>query len=291
MCGEIHIKRRYGFTLIELLVVIAIIAILIGMLLPAIQKVREAASRAQCQNNLKQIGLACHSFESVYQHFPPQNSEGQLWEVRILPYIEQANVYQVYLNSKGYYYDHDPYSISAIPIRLYYCPSDPRPYPITFTDLIGYSGVVGTDYVAIEGVSGDAKNNDLGIINDALTVRVTDITDGTSNTVMVGERPPAGGVGTWSSISVIMSSSFAAGQYPFNATDSNGNPCPAPPYYFGGGPLNVNNPCSINQMWSNHTGGANFAMGDGSVRFISYSASALVPALTTYNGGEVITVP
>src|ERR1700691_3767874 len=103
-------SRRPGFTLIELLVVIAIIAVLIGLLLPAVQKVREAANRTQCQNNLKQLALACMNYEGVYHNFPPAltgyynpSVAPVNWATYLLPYIEQGNLYNQYDFTKGYW--------------------------------------------------------------------------------------------------------------------------------------------------------------------------------------------
>lgn len=117
--------RRAGFTLIELLVVIAIIAVLIALLLPAVQQAREAARRSQCQNNLKQMGLALHNFHDTYGTLPPVDlaDQGVTWAVLILPYLEQANLYNLWNIQRSYYASTNP--AQAVQLPVYSCPSDP----------------------------------------------------------------------------------------------------------------------------------------------------------------------
>ncbi|MGE3804998.1 MAG: DUF1559 domain-containing protein, partial [Gemmataceae bacterium] len=224
------LARRGAFTLIELLVVIAIIGILIALLLPAVQKVREAANRARCQNNLKQIALACHAYHDAQQTLPMNslmstnftNDRNWSWLARILPYVEQDNLYkQGNINTN---------TLSASPafcatkVRIYFCPSDngqqlgPRsdeynvaPLPVELTN---YKGVLGGNWGKGDGTAGewnggswgtdarwihaslDGKFNGLdhsdGIFtrrnypNANITRNLTQVTDGTSNTLMVG---------------------------------------------------------------------------------------------------------
>jgi prepilin-type N-terminal cleavage/methylation domain-containing protein len=189
-------RRGRGFTLIELLVVIAIIAVLIGLLLPAVQKVREAAARVKCQNNLKQMGLACHNYESSNGTFPPggaypaMNTLADSYSVhaRILPYVEQASLYQLVDLSKA---ATDQPTVTGQRIAVYVCPSEindvprastPPRYPMT------YGANVGSWFVwdPNTGLGGDGAFPMVALPKQQGN-RLSDFPDGTSNTVGFAE--------------------------------------------------------------------------------------------------------
>src|SRR5687768_14451394 len=194
--------RRKGFTLIELLVVIAIIAILIGLLLPAVQKVREAANRAKCQNNLKQLGLALHNYNDTHGNLPGNVRPAATGTVRVrwatvlLPYYEQDNIFKIYNQNVNW---SDPVNAAAISIRLKVleCPSTPRPdrkdaVPETSTSTWNgylatgdYSGVYGIDPALVQ--QGVAESGAPGILSKTDLVRLSDVTDGLSNTIHLTE--------------------------------------------------------------------------------------------------------
>ncbi|MBL8816691.1 MAG: DUF1559 domain-containing protein [Planctomyces sp.] len=302
-------RKKTGFTLIELLVVIAIIAILIALLLPAVQQARESARRTQCKNNLKQIGLALHNYESTYNILPhamwgngvtpctTNQDNGFGWMVSILPMIEQANLYQR-INPQG-----QPGIFSATMIAQFYpgatiipggdtiisgylCPSSAMPtiVPASFNIPGGPGNLVADKFEAVGyatssyKAAGGSNSGDFGMMHKACEgggVRFRDVTDGLSNTIMVGESTYC------SSDASTANRLLGTGATEFRDW----------PIWIGSGgqsdeairingrfnsPINART--NFNRMFqainddnafSYHTGGAQFCLGDGSVRFIS----------------------
>jgi prepilin-type N-terminal cleavage/methylation domain-containing protein/prepilin-type processing-associated H-X9-DG protein len=299
-------RFRKGFTLIELLVVIAIIAILIALLVPAVQKVRESAARMQCTNNLKQIALACHAHEGVYKMLPlHQTAPGgtpafqrphSYWLYKVLPYIEQDNVYKL---------AQSPVAATAIPayataIPTYHCPSDARDLASARRTSGGITYAM-TTYLGVAGMNSN-DTPDLGVIGGwalgpataRTKIKLEHIIDGTSNTIMVGERPPGKATAAgpdfewgWWAGNDFDSTCWAIRRVGFSAVNNGPNgPCPNPHFFSEG---NLQDPCHMNHFWSFHSGGGHFAFCDGSVRYITYSAgTTVVPLLSTRNQGEVI---
>ncbi len=189
-----------AFTLIELLVVIAIIGILIGLLVPAVQKVREAAASVSCKNNLKQIGLAFHNHESTFGYYPsggwdwwsqptilngqPAIGEGQHagWGYQILPFVESDNAWRGNPGTNDY--DRAQAAVSALN-KLFFCPSRRGPQTVTFTDP-GYNNDTPTVTALCDYAAGNYEET--GVVRYRYPVRLAEVTDGTSNTLLAGDK-------------------------------------------------------------------------------------------------------
>jgi prepilin-type N-terminal cleavage/methylation domain-containing protein/prepilin-type processing-associated H-X9-DG protein len=305
-------RRNRAFTLIELLVVIAIIAILIGLLLPAVQKVREAAARAKCSNNLKQLAIACHSYQDTIGALPPggtfrgvatdRNDQnfGPNWVVYILPYIEQGPLYnQVQASINAYPTNGSSTwrNIRGVTIPTMVCPSDPNT-SIQCSNFGGgwargnYAANAGPEFWN-NGKDGRSSNDGFGLSGRGPFYPVTRMTtlqsmalqriqDGTSNTILLGEiRAPSVASdprGVWAM--GLPGSSIVAGYAVGDDKSPNASNSGADDVFKCSDTWNRDGmgcwaSCTSNQatIRSKHPGGVNVALGDGSVRFLRDSIS------------------
>jgi prepilin-type N-terminal cleavage/methylation domain-containing protein/prepilin-type processing-associated H-X9-DG protein len=304
--------RRVAFTLIELLVVIAIIAVLVGLLLPAVQKVREAAARIKCQNNVKQLSLALHNYHDTNGKFPPGGSGGPgkpnlSWNLFVMPYVEQENLQKAF-NPAVDYQSSPNKALQLNRVVIFHCPSsvverstfvaaangqdDVNGVKLYTTDYYGNMGAsdgpAGTAYTEVTtGVNSEQGGfSTNGVLGRNTEVRLTDVPDGTSNTFLVGE------IG-WKDANHYRA--WGRGCDASAATGTPGGACSScknlrnqigtTPFAQGG--------TNFNEVsyGSQHTGGANFALCDGSVRFVRESTPLPVLwAAASRNGGETLTL-
>jgi prepilin-type N-terminal cleavage/methylation domain-containing protein/prepilin-type processing-associated H-X9-DG protein len=314
-------RYRTGFTLIELLVVIAIIAVLIGLLVPAVQKVREAANRMSCTNNLKQIGIALHNYEGTNGMFPAASTGPATtatppppfrhgWVAYTLPWIEQDNVRKAYEINANWY---DPVNANVIfiPIKTYSCPSADFGRTATSTSLnvYGRRTAAAWDYASVNvssyapgysGTSNAARRT--GVMNDRLGSAIAEIIDGLSNTLMVSEdanRPQLWVLGKKRTDITADTSNYPAGNVgpgevsggvwaEHQKAVSIGGSSPDGVTTVGGGPCAIN--CTNDwELYGMHPGGVNGLMADGSVRFLKSGMGIdVLAALCSRAGGETV---
>jgi prepilin-type N-terminal cleavage/methylation domain-containing protein/prepilin-type processing-associated H-X9-DG protein len=293
-------KRRRAFSLIELLVVMAIIAALVGLLLPAVQKVRETAVRLRCKNNLRQIGIALHDYHDRNLIFPPgytsvlddngnEIGPGWGWGAYLLADLEESNVQQQ-TNFSLKVQDPANTAPRLIEMRVFRCPADSYPSPFTVADANGnpLCQVAYGNYVAINGnggVTDFAGTNDGSFLRDQ-AFQISDITDGLSNTLFIGERCSSMSYTTWTG-------AVPGGTVP-SLRDPTSVEGAAALVLSHCGPHLPNNPdvTDADATSSFHFQGVNFLFGDGSVHIINSNIDvATYDALATRAGGEAVCAP
>ena len=305
-------KRRQAFTLIELLVVIAIIGILIALLLPAVQKVREAAARSQCQNNFRQLMLAYHEYEEVNKTFPPAYISDQTkpagWGIYLLPNLEQDQLFQLYDFTVPFFFPpafgSNNQTVVNTPLKVFQCPTtpdrpDPYSYTFTFPGFPSFSWQASpSDYSPVNNVNQflaqilgltQSDSQLQGALQADKGTRIAQITDGTSNTILLAEI--AGKNLLWQAGPLFTGQPLSGF---FGGEGGWGDATSAASALYGSSKDGTVFPgtCAINcsndyGLFSFHTGGANTVFADGSVHFLNSGIDIRVlAALITKAGGE-----
>jgi prepilin-type processing-associated H-X9-DG protein/prepilin-type N-terminal cleavage/methylation domain-containing protein len=281
-----------AFTIIEVLVCVAITGSLIGLLIPAIQSARQSARNTACQNKMRQLAIALHAHSDTFGKLPAgtelsSDSRYLSFGVRILPFLEQNNIYEVAqasLRRSSDVFSPTDHPLLQMANPSFTCPQDSR---VNETALAVNTGkLVGLlSYLGSNGTNHIQQN---GVLFGGSKISLRHITDGTSNTLLLGERPPSAGndYGWWyagvgngdGTLDHTLGSKETIFSRFLTAT--------CEPNHFRLGSLT--NECSTSHFWSLHPGGANFAFCDGSIRFLSYGSSEVIPLLSSRNGHEVI---
>lgn len=288
-------RSRAAFSLLELVIVCGIVGALVGLLLPAVQRVREAASRTRCLDRLHQLGLAFHQYHDGHGTLPSginslRRSEPMpklAWPARLLPYVERADLWdgivRDYAAKREPFYNPSHSGFDTV-VSAFLCPSDPRvdtPQNTHYDLRAAFTSFVGN-------LGRDYESKD-GVLFLESKVKCADVTDGTSNTLLAGERPPSNdfwygwwyaGTGQLTTGSLDM----LLGARERNAGVGFAGYCPPGPHHFAAGTFFEY--CDVFHYWSLHGGGANFLLADGSARFLAYSADSVLPAMATRAGGE-----
>jgi prepilin-type processing-associated H-X9-DG protein/prepilin-type N-terminal cleavage/methylation domain-containing protein len=293
-------RRPAGVTLVELLVAVAVVGVLVGLLLPAVQRVRAAAARTACQNNLRQLALGLHAAHDAAGRLPagkrPHTTTEPLpdtgWPLQLLPHVEQADLHRRAVADFVAGRDWTLHPGFATVVPAYRCPADDRTATPQLTlrtqntaALLSYLGASGSDSAARDGAFYLASKT-----------RFPDVTDGLSSTLLLGERPPAPDfeLSWWYAGAGLDAHGTAEMVLGVRERNRSRRPehvlyCPPGPFAFAAG--RPDGACDVFHFWSRHPGGANFALCDGSVRFLPYPADPLLPALATRAAGDAATPP
>ena len=306
--------RRSAFTLIELLVVIAIIAVLIGLLLPAVQRARESVSRSSCSNNLHQWGIAMQTMHDNTGHLPPgaQNNPRRVWVVLVWPYVEQGNLYVQFDQTVNFWQPPNTYvntvnGTYAHTAPIYYCPSD-RPgalwmgdpwwrargnYVINWGNVTDPYNPADTTQDPARGAYAPFGYTDFASRDRPRQVRLTDIKDGTSNTLLMSEVIMARNDTDYDIRGDMLNDDRPCTMFMTINTPNSGTDvspyCNQNTYPWNPPCTNANSGFAHKAARSNHSGGVNTLFADGSVHFISNNIALTTwRALGTMNGGEVV---